>query len=147
MSNRNSLLQDCKEMVEGLIDFDELDLEIEKQLLEANLIAEKVKTFVEDYASASLPQTEFETKYKALEEKYNEAYGKYQELVKLKEHRLSQTKAIKVFLKALEEKPLVLEEWDNSCWTLFVEKAVVHRDKSITFEFTNGTKIKIEAQD
>lgn len=92
-----------------------------------------------------MSQEEFSKKYETLKERYEAAYGRYQELVKLKEHRLSQAKALKVFIKALEDKPLVLDEWDNSCWTLFVEKAVVHRDKSITFEFCNGTKIKIEA--
>ena len=70
---------------------------------------------------------------------------KYQELVKLKEHWISQSKAINLFIKSLEEKPLVLDEWDNSCWTLFVDKAIVHKDKSITFVFNNGTNIKIEA--
>jgi len=41
-------------------------------------------------------------------------------------------------------KPLVLDEWDSSCWALFVDEAIVHKDKSITFNFNNGTNIKIE---
>lgn len=56
-----------------------------------------------------------------------------------------QAKAIKLFIKALEEKPIVLDEWDSSCWALFVDKAIVHKDKNITFIFNNGTNIKTEA--
>lgn len=29
-------------------------------------------------------------------------------------------------------------------WTVMVEKAIVHRDKSITFVFYNGTKVRVE---
>ena len=145
MSNREKIIQDCIEMTEGLVDFEEVELNIQKKSAEVNIIAEKVKSFVEDYASVSLPKDEFKEKYAILENKYNETYDKYQKLLKLKEHRISQAKAIKLFIKALKEKPLVLDEWDSSCWTLFVDKAIVHKDKSITFVFNNGTNIKIEA--
>lgn len=145
MMSRERIIQDCKEMTEGLVDFEKLELNIQKKSAEVNIIAEKVKAFVADYASATLPKDEFNEKYVALENKYNETYEKYQKLLKLKEHRISQAKAIKVFIKALEEKPLVLDEWDSSCWALFVDKAIVHKDKSITFQFNSGTSIKIEA--
>ena len=48
------------------------------------IIAEKVKAFVEDYASASLSKDEFKERYATLENKYNETYEKYQKLLKLK---------------------------------------------------------------
>lgn len=39
-----------------------------------------------------------------------------------------------------------MTEWDDTIWTMMVEKAVVHRGRQITFVFQNGTKIKIGAQ-
>ena len=72
-------------------------------------------------------------------------FDKYQELLKLKEHRISQAKAIKLIIKVLEEKQLVLDEWDSSSWALFVDKSIVHKGKSISFIFINGTNVKIEA--
>ncbi len=145
MSNRERIIQDCKEMSSSLVDLEELEIEIQKQQAEMTIIADRVKTFVEDYASSQLSQSDFDRKYNELKTKYDEASTKYQELVKLKEHRISQSKAINLFIKSLEEKPLVLDEWDNSCWALFVDKAIVHKDKSITFVFNNGNNIKIEA--
>lgn len=145
MSKRERIIQDCKEMSSSLVDLEELEIEIQKRQTEMTIIADRVKTFVEDYASSKLSQSDFDRKYNELKTKYDEASTKYQELVKLKEHRISQSKAINLFIKSLEEKPLVLDEWDNSCWALFVDKAIVHKDKSITFVFNNGKNIKIEA--
>ncbi len=84
MSNREKIIQDCIEMTEELVDFEELELNIQKKLAEVNIIAEKVKTFVADYASSTLPQSEFKEKYVSLENRYNEMYEKYQKLLKLK---------------------------------------------------------------
>lgn len=81
-----------------------------------------------------------------MKKKYEEYYDKYQQLIKEKEYRISQSKAMSVFIKGLEEKPLVLEEWDYSCWQLFIEKGIVHRDKSITFIFYNKKQIRIGAE-
>lgn len=145
MSNRERIIQDCKEMSSSLVDLEELEIEIQKQQAEMTIIADRVKTFVEDYASSKLSQSDFDKKYNELKTKYDKTSTKYQELVKLKEHRISQSKAFNLFIKSLAEKPLVLNEWDNSCWALFVDKAIVHKDKSITFNFNNGSNIKIDA--
>lgn len=67
------------------------------------IIADRVKTFVEDYASSKLSQSDFDKKYNELKTKYDETSTKYQELVKLKEHRISQSKAINLFIKSLDK--------------------------------------------
>ncbi len=53
---------------------------------------------------------------------------------------------MKVFIINIEDKPNIIEEWDDKLWTLLVEKAIVHHDKSITFEFINKRKVTIEAE-
>ena len=48
-------------------------------------------------------------------------------------------------IRTLRKSPTVLHEWDNTIWTVMVEKAIVHRDKSITFVFYNGNEITVGA--
>ena len=40
--------------------------------------------------------------------------------------------------------PTLLEEWDDTIWMVMVEKAVIHKDKKITFKFYNGAVIEVE---
>ncbi len=41
-----------------------------------------------------------------------------------------------------ENKPTVLSEWNDTLWTVMVEKAIVHKNGEITFVFYNGTKFR-----
>ena len=50
-----------------------------------------------------------------------------------------------LFICTLKKQPDILEEWDDTIWTMMVKKAIVHRDGSITFVFYNGTQITVGA--
>lgn len=53
--------------------------------------------------------------------------------------------AMGLFIRTLKKHPEVLDAWNDTIWTVMVEKAVVHRDGNITFVFYNGTAIKVGA--
>ena len=59
--------------------------------------------------------------------------------------KLARAKRIDLFMETLKKQKQVLEEWDRDIWVLLVEKAVVHTNGSITFEFKCGRTINIEA--
>lgn len=63
----------------------------------------------------------------------------------LRIRRSQQDKAISLFIRTLKEQPDILEEWDDTIWTMMVEKTIVHRDSSITFVFYNGKEITVGA--
>lgn len=146
MSDRTTLIEDCKLMATVLVDFDKLDSQLNDLQTNLSVTEGLVKELVEKNATTIMSQEEFVKKYESLKKKHDDYYEKYQKLLQEKENRISQSKAMSVFIKGLEEKPLVLEEWDYSCWQLFVEKGIVHRDKSITFVFYNDRKIRIGAE-
>ncbi len=62
-----------------------------------------------------------------------------------RESRLKKSRAIQVQINLLKNSKRVLTEWNSTVWTVMVEKAVVHRDGSITFHFYNGQNIMVEA--
>ena len=50
-----------------------------------------------------------------------------------------------LFIRTLRKQPELLTEWDDTIWTVMVEKAIIHKDGQITFVFYNGTQIKVGA--
>ena len=60
--------------------------------------------------------------------------------------RSQQDKSVALFIRTLKKQPDRMDTWDDTIWTVMVEKAVVHRDGSITFVFYNGTEIPVESK-
>ena len=51
--------------------------------------------------------------------------------------------ALSLHIRNLKKSKKVLTEWDDTVWTVMVEKAIVHKDKSISFIFYNGSKVRV----
>lgn len=50
---------------------------------------------------------------------------------------------LEAFIRSLESRPLVLEEFDEKLWVVTVEKVAVMPDGSLVFSFKDGTEIEI----
>ena len=50
-----------------------------------------------------------------------------------------------LYIRTLKKQPEVMHDWNDTIWTVMLEKAIVHKDGQITFVFQNGTKIKVGA--
>ena len=60
-----------------------------------------------------------------------------------KAHKQGQRIKLQSFLESLKQKECIIDQWDEELWMIMVEKAIVHRDKSITFKFYNGKEITL----
>lgn len=49
-----------------------------------------------------------------------------------------------LYIRTLKKQPTVLSEWNDTLWTVMVEKAIVHRNGEITFMFTTALKSELE---
>ena len=49
------------------------------------------------------------------------------------------------YIHTLKKQPEVMHDWNDTIWTVMIEKAIVHKDGQITFVFQNGTEIKVGA--
>jgi len=47
------------------------------------------------------------------------------------------------FIRTLKKSPLVIEEWDDTIWTVMVEKGIVGRSGGTRFLFYNGMEIEV----
>lgn len=102
-----------------------------------------VKAAVKENASTAQSQEEYLKKYHSLNKRYEDAVGRLEKLKTQRTLRQQQEKAILLFIRTLKKNPLVLDKWDDTIWTVMVEKGIVYRDGSITFVFYNGTEITI----
>ena len=48
-----------------------------------------------------------------------------------------------LFIRTLKRQPEVLDAWNDTIWTVMIEKAIIHRNGKITFVFVNGGEIKV----
>lgn len=145
MQNRSEIISDCESMRKFLMDFTSLDAEIDRQMEETQVVAELVKTAVKENASTAQSQETYLKKYESLTARYETA-AKELERLQAERTRLSQQdKAISLFIRTLKRQPERMDTWDDTIWMVMVEKAIVHKDSSITFIFCNGTEIKVGA--
>lgn len=145
MQNRPQIIKDCEEWRRVLIDFTSLDEEIARQTEEAEIVAELVKAAVKENASTALSQEVYIQKYETLTRRYEAAAAELDRLQGIRALKVQQDKQMALFIRTLKKQPDRMEAWDDTIWTVMVEKAIVHKDNSITFHFYNGTEIKVGA--
>ena len=67
----------------------------------------------------------------------------YKNLINQKEERKLKESNINSFIETLK-KGEILFEWDDAIFNFTLEKAIVHKDKSITFKFYSGFETTIK---
>ena len=131
-------------MRKKLTDFKSLDADIERHLEETQIVAELVKAAVKDNAVTAQSQEAYLEKYEALTQRHETAVAELDRLQNLRSIRSQKDKAMALYIRTLKKQPTVLSEWNDTLWTVMVEKAIVHRNSEITFIFYNGTKVRLE---
>ena len=138
MGNREQVLADCELGRKALTDFDQLDRDIEVVNSEIKVVEEMVHAMVSENAASAQSQADYHRRYADLTDRFGRLADRLQALKTERDFRKKQDSAMRLHMRMLKRSPLVMEEWDDTIWTVMVEKAIVHRDGSITFHFYNG---------
>lgn len=131
-------------MRKTLTDFKSLDDEIEQRSAELQVVAELVKALFKKNASTVQSQEAYLKRYEDLTKRYEKIRSELEHLQDERTRRSQRDKAMALYIRTLKKQPNVLTEWNDTIWTVMVEKAIVHRDKSITFVFYNGSEVTVE---
>ncbi len=131
----------CRTAIETITDTTGLDTEIEKLLQEKDIVAGLIKKCISDNASTAQDQTEYNNRYNAYADRYEQAKAKYDELTSTRNDRIAKRNTINRFLKELEQRDELLTEFDNCLWLTVVDRVTVHQDGSLTFRFYNEAEI------
>lgn len=73
------------------------------------------------------------------------AAAELERLQSLRTARSQQDKKMALYIRTLKKQPEVMHDWNDTLWTVMIEKVIVHKDGQITFVFQNGTEIKVGA--
>lgn len=142
---RVQIIKEIEAWRQKLMDFGTLDADIERQLEETQVVAELVKAAVKENASTAQSQEAYLKKYEALTERYEKAAAELERLQSLRTSRSQQDKKMALYIRTLKKQPEVMHDWNDTIWTVMIERAIVHRNGEVTFAFANGTEIKVGA--
>lgn len=145
MKDKTKVIEDTEAVIEMLTNTDEIDRKIASLTSEIEIVSELVKKLIRENSSTVQSQDDYQTKYNELSSRYDEAKKDLEEAIQDKAHKQGQWTKLQSFLESLKQKESVLDEWNEELWMIMVEKATVHRDKSITFKFYNGKETTIAA--
>lgn len=143
MEKRTQIIGDCETMRRALTDFKALDADIEQLIEETQVVAELIKTIVKENAATAQSQEAYIKKYESLIKRYEAASAELERLQNLRPFRSQKDKAMALYIRNLRKQPTVLREWNDTIWTVMVERAVVHRNGEVTFVFKNGAEMRI----
>ncbi|MEI6133264.1 MAG: recombinase family protein [Bacillota bacterium] len=143
MVNRTGFIDDCIQMHQVISNCMELDSEIDKLNEEIKIVAEMVKACVNENATSAQSQEEYTKKYTSLVNRYEKISTRLDEVLFEKRQKQDRSRELRLFIEAIKKQPLVLNEWNEKLWVGLLEKATVHHDDKMIFQFKNGAEIEV----
>ena len=142
IENRNTLIEDCRMIMEKLTDVSEIDRLIEETASEIDTVIALAGHCVEDNARNARSQAAFEKQYRSFLARHDAAEKKLDSLKKQKAERESKAEAVSGFLFRMTESETPLSRFDERLFLACVEKIIANRDGRLEFVFRDGTVLE-----
>lgn len=146
MKNKSQLIEDIQEVITLLTNTIELDIKIASQRNEIDVISELIKKIVTENARKKQDQEDYNKRYSELVKRYDKAKLVLDKALEEKSYKESQATRLNSFLASVQNSLSSIVSWSDELWMIMIEKAVVHRDASVTFKFINGVEKRISHQ-
>ena len=144
MVDKSQVIEDAKTIINLLTDTSKLDCQIIEQENEMNVVSELVKSMIKENATKEQDQEDYSKRYHELESRYQKAKEKHEALNEEKNNKQAKAIALKSYLVKLEKAEEFITEWEDSLWMTVLDKAVVNKDRTITFYFVIGKEITLK---
>lgn len=141
VSDKAQVIEDCMLVKETVGDTSQIEKKISEYEKEYEIVIDIVNKLVNDNSRRAMNQDEFKKKYEEYEKKYNSIVKKLETLKSEKAKKEIQVREIDRFIKDLENRPGLLDCWDQDIWRMFVDRATVYKDRRIVFKFFDGKEI------
>ncbi len=140
LAGKNQILDDCRLMMDTLMDCSGVDAEICRLQEKLGILAEQAKQYVSENAKNALNQEEYETRYNALAQAYETAKAEMDNFCRIKSERQEQAKEIEGFMEQIQTRSDILE-FDEKLWLAVIDTVTVHADGKFTFRFKDRTEL------
>lgn len=142
INNKDEIINSYKTIIQNLTDNTKLDKECLRLENESKVVADQIKVCVNENAYNALDQAEYDEHYNPLVQQYKILKKEIEEINDKKIERRTRSESIDEFIELLNNKDILLSEFDEELWNVTIEKVIVHSAHYITFEFKDGMKLK-----
>lgn len=139
---REELIANCRISQSILCDCTEIDAELEELRREVEVVTELSKKAIYENARVPVSQDEWSERNNGYLGRHRKATARAAELEMLKRERQNKLLTLETFIKGIESRPLILEEFDDKLWAVAVENVKVTQDGRLVFSFKDGTEIE-----
>ena len=144
--SKESLIDNLVEAVNKALDTSALDKQIEALTNSLNDMNKEFELLVKMNMTTQQDQTIWRKKYAELEDIYKNKEIELNSLVEKKNEIKLKISKFNVFIETLKRGE-VITDFDEAIFNFNLEKAIVHKDKSIIFKFYSGYEITIKAEE
>ena len=144
--SKESLVDNLVEAVNKALDTSALDKQIEALTNELNDMNKEFELLVKMNTTTQQDQTIWRKKYAELEDIYKNKEVELNSLIDKKNEIKLKISKFNVFIETLKRGE-VITDFDEAIFNFNLEKAIVHKDKSITFKFYSGFETTIKAEE
>lgn len=141
MKGKQRIIEDVNEVIKLLSDTSEIDAKIIELQNKMEVISGLVDKMIKENTRTAQDQVEFNRRYEELSAQYESEKNDLDKTLEKRAYKQAQEIKMKAYLEEIKKADNYLPEWSNDVWMIMVEKAIVNRDKTITFKFTSGTEV------
>lgn len=140
---REEIIANCELAAAYFADCTEINAERGALMQELEEVTELSRKHIHNNASQVQDQEAYLKKYNALVARYDKASARVAELDEERLVKLRKADAFNDYIYVLKNAEKKLDLFDDTIWTVALEKAIVNSDKTITFVFRDGVEVHV----
>ena len=140
ITNRKTIITDCKMLMKQLTDCTELTAEEQKLDEEMAVLSEMLRRAIEQNAHEASDQEEYNRRYDSLNERYKGLEARAEEIAVEKRRRHYLRNNLRQFIATIDKADLI-SEFSSEAWTALVESVTVNAKDDMRFNFRNGMSL------
>ena len=143
IKNRDTIINDFKEIRDTAFATDELEAETRQLNSEMSVVSELIQKAIERNARVAQNQEEYQKNYDALVQRFENAKSKYNQTQMAITQKQAQRQMMCLFVEKLEAIPEMITCFDENAWFTLAEYMTVYSKDDIRITFRNGMEIKL----
>lgn len=143
LMGRDELLANCRLAQEVLCDCSAIETELAELHHEIEVVSELIRKAIYENARFAVNQDEFNERHKGYMERHRIATERVAELEDKRQNRQNILLILERFIREIETRPLVVDEFDEKLWMVAVDKITVHQDGRLEFVFKDRTCVYV----
>lgn len=142
MLDRDVLIADCRLAQSVLCDCSDIDTELKELQQEIEVVTELSRKAIYENASIVVEQEEWGDRNNSYLERHQKAIERVAVLEGMKQEKQSKFLILDSFIKEIQTRPTVIDEFDERLWTVTVDKVTVMPDSKLVFGFKDGSAVE-----